>query len=127
MNQYKTFKAGEVLAIHRMVYMSAADTVAYPTGVGVQPIGVTVSAAAAIGDKVEVQMFGFGKVEIGAAVAAYNAPLLYIAAADGQVDDVAAAAGTLHCWVGFSLSLSGTAGDIIDCLIMPGQGIRAHA
>lgn len=109
----KSYKAGGAISKHRIVKLSADDTVVQAAAATDALHGVLGEIAAASGDRVDVVLTGIAEVEYGGNV---TRGALLTADADGKAVSADPAAGVNNRIIGQAME-SGVAGDIGSVLI----------
>ncbi|KPL10738.1 hypothetical protein AMJ85_05310 [candidate division BRC1 bacterium SM23_51] len=113
----KTFKAGAAIDIHKIVmFDSADDTVIHATAVTDLPFGISLGAAAALGDRLDVAVIGIGEVKLGGTVNRGD----YVVSGAAGVGMPGTASTAKQRAVGIAMAY-GVSGDIIPVLICPSQ------
>lgn len=86
-------------------------------GDGVDAMGVTLESSAAAGDIINVAMLNGARLEIQADAALATIGTAVASSADGQ----AAAAAASEVIIGYTMSVTGAAGEIVDVLTVRGH------
>ncbi|ARU30895.1 hypothetical protein CAP31_03845 [Sulfuriferula sp. AH1] len=115
----KNFVAGAAILAATQVKFGADDNTVVPaTGPTDLIIGVTTDIAAALGERVDVQMIGTAYVVAGAAA---TRGTLATSDASGRAVTAAPAAGVNNNTVGRFLESPSAAGDMVRVLLNPGS------
>jgi hypothetical protein len=118
-----SFIAGSTLEAYRIVAITGANTVGYPTGNQVLPIGVTLDQMKALGDAVPVLGPGaIAKVLLGDTLTAGNmvGATTNGAAVKMSLADTTTALTLASAYVGIYLDATGVATNIGRVYVMPG-------
>jgi len=119
----KSFISATTLTAYRLVYLSAANTVAYPNTATARIIGITQGEAAETGSAISVRLFGTSKVYTNDTCSAGE--LIGFSAVGGTGTGYAATAncayatGTTGTLVGVALQASAATGTLIEVTVMP--------
>lgn len=105
--------AGGAILQHRLVALSAANTVTATSAITDLAIGVSTAAAAAAGDQVPVQFGGVARITASAAISA-GAQVMPTASGAGKC---VTAAGATAKSVGVALEAAAADGDVIAVLL----------
>jgi len=115
------YRAAEILAAKRLVIIDPTDTneVRYPEADSdAQLIGITIDAAAAINDMVQVCVMGFAELTVdGNAANIAIGDLIQAHDTAGYGRKVLAVAGTNYECIGFAMEASTADGDVISVQI----------
>jgi len=112
----KTFIAGAAIAKNTIVMFSADETVVVATALTDLPIGVSLEAAAAAGDRIEVCVAGIAEIKAAGAITRGD----YVVSAAGG--EGVAGTGTTAKQQAIGIAMIGVAdNDIFPCLIARSQ------
>ena len=112
----KTFTAGAAIAKNTIVMFSADDTVVVATAVTDLVIGISLEAAAAVGDRIDICLLGIAEVKAAGAISRGD---YVVSTAAGEA---VAGTGTTAKQQAIGIAMVGVADDdIFPCLIARSQ------
>lgn len=115
----KNFVAGAIIPAFTLVKFGADDSTVVPATAVADPIiGATMEVAAALGERVDVQLIGDAYVVAGAAA---TRGTLATTDASGRAVTAAPAAGTNNNTAGRFMESASAAGDVVRVLLNPGS------
>lgn len=122
MNNVRSFKVAATLAAYRVVALTAANVVGYPTGAQL-PIGITMDTVKDTTSAIPVALVGsVARLEFGQTVAA-GALVGFLSTGSGTTFSAAATTTSLtlaNAHIGILIGETAVSGAIADVLVMPG-------